>query len=182
MKDKAYEAVGPNYRFFLTWRHAAFAGNLIVLWGTSRLLISAYKEGTPFIWLIPMLSSLVALCLWLADKRTRQIYRAIVKAGKDLEEDGKGPYTELNKILIPKHAPWFPKKGDDKCKVFSQSFALNCFFLGSSIALFFLSMYLLFCPLNRTPNTSKVQSPTQTLQVTSVPAPSAEPGPPEGVR
>jgi len=44
VKDKLYEEVGANYRFFLAWRHAAFAGNLVVLYGVFSLCVSASKD------------------------------------------------------------------------------------------------------------------------------------------
>lgn len=145
MKEKTYKEVGPNYRFFLAWRHAGFAGNLVILYGASRLLITAVKEVSPLTWLIPLFASLAAFCLWLADRRTRQIYRELVKAGSDLEEDN-GPFKALEKVGIPEDAKWFPKKGQPLCKFFSQSFALDCFFLGSSVLLFIVSLYFLFSP------------------------------------
>jgi len=126
MKEKSYKEVGPNYRFFLAWRHAAFGGNLVILWGASRLLITAVKEVSPITWLIPLLASLAAFCLWLADKRTRQIYRALVEAGRNLEQDD-GPFTALSKTGIPEDAKWYPRKNQPLCKLFSQSFALDSY-------------------------------------------------------
>lgn len=164
MKDKAYEEIGPNYRFFLTWRHAAFAGGLVILWGTCSLLTSAYEKGLTVAWLIPFFASLAAFCLWLADRRTRQIYRSLTEAGKALEENNPGPYHALTDIGIPKDAPWFPRKGKPLCKFFSQSFALDCFFLGSAVVLLAVALFVMFRPPiveNRTQS-----MPTQGVQAT----------------
>lgn len=164
MKDKAYEEIGPNYRFFLAWRHAAFGGGLIVLWGACSLLTSAFEKGVQIAWLIPLLSALVTLCLWLADHRTRQIYRSITEAGKKLEGDEPGPYHALTDIGIPKNAPWFPRKDNPHCKLFSQSFALDFFFLGSSVVLLLVAGVLFFRP----PETSESSRPTPPSQGTQV--------------
>src|ERR1035437_2251766 len=97
---KAYEEIGPNYRYFLAWRQAAFVGGAVLLWGTCSLLASAYEEGLSFAWLIPLLASLIAFCLWLTDRRTRQIYQSLTKAGKALEGDNPGPYHALASVFF----------------------------------------------------------------------------------
>lgn len=33
MKEKIYQELCHNYRYFLTWRHAAFAGNFLAIDG-----------------------------------------------------------------------------------------------------------------------------------------------------
>lgn len=141
MKEKAYEEIGPNYRFFLAWRHAAFAGGLVILWGTCSLLISAYEKGVAIAWLIPLPASLALFSLWLADCRTRQIYRSLTLAGKALEDNNSGPYHALTDVGIQKDAPWFPKKGKPHSKLFSQSFALDCFFVGSALGLLVVAFF-----------------------------------------
>lgn len=142
MKDKVYEEIGPNYRFFLAWRHAAFAGGLVILWGTCSLLISAYEKGLTIAWLIPLPASLALFSLWLADRRTRQIYRSLTQAGMALEDNNPGPYHALTDIGIPKDAPWFPKKDKPLSKFFSQSFALDCFFVGSALGLLMVAFFI----------------------------------------
>jgi len=146
MNDKAYEEIGPNYRFFLAWRHAAFAGGLVILWGTCSLLTSAYEKGLSIAWSIPFLASLTLLCLWLADRRTRQIYQSLTKAGRALEGNNPGPYHALTDVGIPKGAPLLPKKGNPLCRLFSQSFALDCFFLGSFLILLVVAVNLMLHP------------------------------------
>jgi hypothetical protein len=148
MKEKAYNEIGPNYRFFLAWRHAALAGGLVILWGACSLLTTAYEKRLLIAWLIPLLASLASFCLWLADRRTRQIYRSLTDAGKALEGSEPGPYHALTDIGIPKDALWFPQKDKPLCKIFSQSFALDCFFLGSTIVLLFVAVFLFINPPN----------------------------------
>ncbi len=157
MKDKAYEEIGPNYRFFLAWRHATFAGGLVILWGTCTLLMAAYEKGLTIAWFIPLLASLAVFCLWLADRRTRQIYRSLTKAGMALEGDNPGPYHALTEIGIPENAPLFPKKGQTFSKFYSQSFALDCFFLGSALILLVVVPFVISSP------------PTATIQKQLVP-------------
>jgi len=146
MNEKAYEEIGPNYRFFLAWRHAALAGGLVILWGTCSLLTSAYEKGMSIAWLIPGLAALALFSLWIADRRTRQIYRSLTDAGKALEGDDAGPYHALTDIGIPEDAQWLPKKGKPLCKLYSQSFALDCFFLGSAAILLLVAVFLLIHP------------------------------------
>jgi len=156
MNEKVYEEIGPNYRFFLAWRHAALAGGLVILWGTCFLLIAAYESQLTIAWLIPVLASLGIICLWLVDRRTRQIYRVLTTAGKALEGSDAGPYHALTDIGIPREAPWFPKKNKSSCKLFSQSFALDFFFLGTVGALLLAALFLLIRPPN-------VQNPVQEM-------------------
>jgi len=158
-----YDEIGPNYRFFLAWRHAAFAGNIVVLGGTCSLLTTAYEEAMPLAWLIPLLASLAAVSLWLADCRTRQIYRSLADAGKEMENDGKGPYHALTAIGIPKDAPWFPRKDKPLCRFFSQSFALDVFFLGSALVLVVAAVFLMVSPPSAK---GEVSTPYQSVQAT----------------
>jgi Na+/H+ antiporter NhaD/arsenite permease-like protein len=164
MNEKAYEEIGPNYRFFLAWRHAALAGGLVILWGTCSLLITAFEKGLSIAWLIPVLASLSLFCLWFADHRTRQIYRSLTEAGKALEGSDPGPYHALTGIGIPKDAPWFPKKDRPLCKLFSQSFALDCFFVGSAVVLLVVAIFLLISPPD-VPNPTQA-TPNQEVQAT----------------
>jgi len=132
--DERYKEPGPNYRFFLTWRHAVFAANLVVLYGIGSLCISAYKDAKPMMWLIPLFGSPIGAFLWMIDYRTRDIYRSLVKEGKRLEVPGGGPYTALEDILINDETAKIKK-------IFSQSIALNFFLIGSSVFLFALGWF-----------------------------------------
>ena len=164
MRDKAYEEIGPNYRFFLAWRHATFAGGLVILWGACSLLTSAYEKGLTIAWLIPFLASLAAFCLWLADRRTRYIYRTLTEAGKALEDNIHGPYHALTDIGVPENAPWFKKKNNPKCKLVSQSFALDCFFLGSAVVLLVVAIFMMVRPPSVENRTQSM--PNQGVQAT----------------
>jgi hypothetical protein len=123
MPDKKYEETGNNYRFFLGWRHAAFAGNLIIIYGAMSLTLSTYKDSASLAWLIPGLASPVGILLWMIDVRTRDLYHAAIEAGKKLEGNDGGFYTQLaDKVKVPVGTSPFNKN--------TQSGALNILFLG----------------------------------------------------
>ena len=134
MKDEIYKEVGSNYRFFLGWRHASFAGYLIVLYGVITLCVSTYKSEPKWAFLIPLLASPIGILLWMIDVRTRTLYHAAIRAGKELESNEGGFYTELSKEAIPPGTSPFTK--------ITQTGALNLFFWGSSIVLFICSIVL----------------------------------------
>jgi hypothetical protein len=77
MKEKIYEELCHNYRYFLTWRHAAFAGNILAIGGALALSISALKDAEKIAYLIPLFASPIGIFLWLLDLKIRKIYRAI---------------------------------------------------------------------------------------------------------
>jgi len=134
MSEKAYEEVGANYRFFLAWRHASFAGMLLILFGTAQLTFSALKDQPTMAWLVPVLASPLGVLLWIVDTRTRDLYHAAIRAGKKLEGDAGGFYTELSQVTLPVGSSAFGR--------LSQSGALNLLFLGSSVAMLALGMFL----------------------------------------
>ena len=127
MKEELYKEVGANYRFFLPWRHAAFAGNLLALGGALSLCISAYKDAREIMWLIPLCASPVGILLWIIDVRTRTLYHEALRAGKDLEAPDKGFYARLNDVALPPEKSPFSK--------LTQSAALNVSFIGASVLL-----------------------------------------------
>ena len=135
MKEKIYEEIGNNYRFFLRWRHAAFAGNLIVLGATLSFSVSAFKDAKELMWIIPLLASPVGLLLWIIDVRNRSLYHVANRAGKEIEdsEGVSGFYSKLisEKVVLPKGTSVFSR--------LNQSLALNFLFLGSSVLLLLLS-------------------------------------------
>jgi len=137
MEVKKYEEIGSNYRFFLGWRHAAFAGILVVLFGVLSLTFTIYKETPSLAFVIPFIASPIGILLYFIDKRTRDLYHAAIRAGKFLEGGG-GFYTELSKDLVPKGKSPFIK--------ITQSAALDLLFIGSSLALIALSLYLRLTP------------------------------------
>ncbi len=131
MKEKIYEEVGNNYRFFLRWRHAALAGNMIVLGAILSFSISAFKDAKELMWIIPLLASPIGLLLWVIDVRNRSLYHAANRAGKEIEdsEGVSGFYSKLisEDVALPKGSSVFSK--------WTQSLALNFLFLGSSALL-----------------------------------------------
>lgn len=133
MSDKAYAEVGANYRFFLAWRHASFAGMLLILFGAAQLT-GTLKEQPHQAWLVPILASPLGVLLWLIDTRTRDLYHAAIRAGMKLEGEAGGFYTELSQVTIPAGASAFSRP--------SQSAALNVLFLGSSGALLVLGLLM----------------------------------------
>jgi hypothetical protein len=136
MNDKKYEEVGHVYRFFLGLRHATFAGNLVVLYGVMSLCISASKDAPNLIWVAPLVASPVGVLLWWIDVRTRDLYHAARKAGKDLEGKGGGLYTRLTEVTLPINSQIFKPK--------THSGALDAFLLGSSLVLFVGGAVLLY--------------------------------------
>jgi len=137
MKEKIYEEVGNNYRFFLKWRHAAFAGNLIVLGAILSFSVSAFKDAKELMWVIPLVASPVGFLLWIIDKRNRSLYHAANRAGKEIEEkEGvSGFYSKLinENVALPKEKSAYSQ--------LTQSLALDLLFLGSSMLLILLSIY-----------------------------------------
>src|SRR3990170_1739505 len=107
MDEKKYEEVGHAYRFFLGFRHAAFAGNLVVLYGVVSLWMSAPKEAPWAVWAIPLAASPIGVLLWWIDVRTRDLYHAAMRAGKSLEGEGGGLYTNLTETRPPLDSPLF---------------------------------------------------------------------------
>ena len=136
MKEKIYEEVGNNYRFFLKWRHAALAGNMIVIGAILSFSITAFKDAKAMMWLIPLIGSPVGLLLWIIDVRNRSLYHTANRAGKEIEENEGVPgfYSKLisENIALPEGTSVFSQ--------LSQGLALNCLFLGSSALLVLLSI------------------------------------------
>ena len=134
MDDKRYEEIGTNYRFFLGWRHAAFAGHLVILYGILSLTFSVYGQSPAKAWLVPAFGSPIGILLWIVDVRTRDLYHAAIRAGKSIEGKRGGFYTQLTGIVV--------SKGTPRLKRLTQSLALDILFWGSSIGLLFLAAAL----------------------------------------
>ena len=139
MEEKKYEEIGLNYRFFLGWRHAAFAGILVVIYGVISLTITVHKEYPIIAWLIPLGASPIGFLLCMIDHRTRDLYHAAIQAGKDLEGEKGGFYTRLREIALP--------KGTSAFKKITHSAALDILFIGTSLAFILLSFSLLIIHL-----------------------------------
>jgi hypothetical protein len=142
-KEKLYEEVGTNYRFFLGWRHATLAGILVILYGVGSLTLSTYNKSSTSssAWIIPALSFPIGFVLWIIDFRTRQLYIAAINAGKHLEGDEGGFFTELVKIVKP------PGRNPIRLLIQgepTQSSALDLIFIGSSLFLLIAAVLLYF--------------------------------------
>jgi hypothetical protein len=137
LDEELYKEVGSNYRFFLGWRHATFAGYLIVLGAVVSFCVSAYKDAAEVLWLVPLGASPIGFLLWAVDVRTRGLYHAAIRAGKELEQATKGFYTHLaDEVALP--------LGTSPFRQVTQSAALNILFLGGSVSLVALSA-LFYC-------------------------------------
>jgi hypothetical protein len=136
MEEKKYEEIGTNYRFFLSWRHAAFAGDLVIIYGVLSLTFSIYKDTPALAWIVPILGSPIGFLLWIIDVRTRELYHSAIKAGKSIEGDKGGFFTELSKVALP--------AGTSPFKKLTQSSALNLLFIGSSLLLIVLAVFMYF--------------------------------------
>jgi hypothetical protein len=135
MQEKKYEEIGTSFRFFLGWRHAAFAGEMVILYGIISLTLSTYKDSAEVAWIIPALASPIGILLWIIDVRTRDLYHAAIRAGKELEGDGGGFYTRLaDEVVVP--------AGGSPFKRLTQSTALNLLFVGSSLISIIISIVL----------------------------------------
>jgi hypothetical protein len=134
MEAKRYEEIGTNYRFVLGWRHAAFAGDLVIMYGILSLTFAVYKEIPVIAWIVPALGWPVGVLLWMVDVRTRELYHAAIRAGKAFEGKRGGFFTQLAQITLP--------KGGSSFQRLSQSTALDLLFFGSSLSLLILAIFL----------------------------------------
>lgn len=134
MRDKLYEEVGLNYRFFLNWRHATFAGHLLVLWAIASLCISAYKDAQPFLWIIPLAGAPFGLLFWVIDVRIQVVFQNAIEAGRAIEGEAGGYFTSQRRIgTVP---------GRDKYpRLFTHTIALRTAYLSSFLLLTALGIY-----------------------------------------
>lgn len=150
MNGKLYEEVGTTYRFFLGWRHAAFAGNLVVIYGALSLTLTALEKQPTVAWIVPLIAAPIGVLLWILDVRTRDLYRAAIRAGKQLETKQPEPalFTQLGDEAIPRwkslsQEPFLKRVFKKLC---SHSAALNVFFIGSSFVFVVLALWLRTAP------------------------------------
>ncbi len=96
-QDLKYEEIGKNYRFFLTWRYGIFAGYLIVLWSSfsASFNLLEKKVDPVLVGALLLISSVIILCLWIAEQRNRDIYRGLINKGKELENSENEAYSIL---------------------------------------------------------------------------------------
>lgn len=81
LKIKTYEEICNFHRFFLNWRHASFAGYIVIM---GFLLNTILKMKTEKDWwvVVPVLSGIIlAIIFSLFDKRINEIYSELIKAG-----------------------------------------------------------------------------------------------------
>ncbi len=135
MKEKLYDQIGINYRYFLSWRHASFAGYMVVLGVTASFCIDAYRDAKPLLWLIPLAATPFGVSFWLIDVRIQKIFQAAIQAGRKLEGDLGGYFTEQQKIGTVPLLDKYPR-------LFTHSAVLRTIYLGSALTLLALSIYL----------------------------------------
>jgi len=113
---EVYDEIGRNYRYFLNWRHALFAGYLLILYTLAQGYFWLFEHSQQNIWVIFLAGLLISLCIWVLEIRVRDLYQACTKAGRNIENEvgGAGIYTELNSDSL-------------RNKALSHSNALNCF-------------------------------------------------------
>lgn len=135
MKEKKYEEVGVNYRFFLGWRHASLAGIFLILYGIISITIDVYAKSPWLACFIPALCSPIGILFWVIDLRTSQLYYDAIIAGKKLEGFEGGIYSEISKTAKP----------PEECfKNLSHSLAINIIFWGTSALLFVFTLVIVF--------------------------------------
>jgi|ERR1043166_798321 hypothetical protein len=149
MKEKLYEEVGAVYRFFLAWRHAALAGIVMIVGGAISLTASIYKESPELSFIVPLFACPFGFVLWMIDLRTRDLYHAAIRAGKNLEGEDKGFFSALSDgVALKKEESVFSRT--------TQSGALNIIFWAASIGLVLLAGGLFFTrTIKRTSRSSR---------------------------
>ena len=128
MNEKLYEEVGRNFRFFLSWRHACFAGYLVILWVIMKFSIECYKDAQSFLWLILLLGAGLGIVFAFMDKRTKKFFYAAIEVGRRLESECKleGYFTAHARFLADRN---------------THSEVLKWFYYGSAIVLVVLSFF-----------------------------------------
>lgn len=140
LQDEIYKEVGANYRFFLGWRHATLGGYVVVVGAVFTLLFSVPRDARDFAWIAPLASAFLGPILWIIDRRTRDLYHAAIRAGKELESEagGKGVYTQIGQLVRPH---------DQQCMCrASHSMGLSLIFWGGTLALLVVAAWLYLHP------------------------------------
>lgn len=137
MNEKKYEEVGHNYRYFLGWRHACVAGDLVLLYGVASLYLAAWKEARGLAWLVPLAGSPIAFLFWWIDRRNRDLIHAVQRTGKQLEGPSGGVYTTyIDELAVP--------SGKSAYSRWTLTGATNVIFLGSAGGLLLWAAVALF--------------------------------------
>lgn len=103
--EELYKEVGINYRFFLSWRHALFAGYLLVVSALSLAFSWLYKEQHSLLWVTFIFGIIITLVFWALEFRNRELYHACQNTGEELEKNFtsvEGIFTILNKLQVKK--------------------------------------------------------------------------------
>jgi hypothetical protein len=140
LKEHVYRENSQNYRFFLTWRHAALGGHLVIMWAILSVSVQAFKEAHTMLWIIPLAGVPFALAFWAIDYRIRKLFRCAVRVGRLLEEEINvyGFFRAQCEVgTLPAHDHTYPK-------FLSHTFILGTIYLGSAVLLVCLSIYFKF--------------------------------------
>ncbi len=137
MKATLYEQIGTNYRFFLNWRHASFAGYMVLMGATAALSIDAYNDAKPFCWLVPLAGAPFGVFFAIVDTRIQAVFQCAIEAGRKMEGELGGYFSEQSTIgTVPRKDKIYPR-------FVSHTAALRTIYLGSSLVLAALGVYLL---------------------------------------
>lgn len=154
MKEKKYEEVGRNYRFFLSWRHALLAGIFVIAYSVIFLTIEVYKQIPLLACCIPLLCSPVGVLFWMIDLKTSKLYYTAIESGKNLEGADGGIYSEISKIAkSPRKDSEIlktEKSTEEDREIFSHSSVLNIIFGGTSVLLLVSTIFILFFAIIKT--------------------------------
>ncbi len=102
-----YTSIGENYRFFLNWRHALLAGyfaSLFALFNAYTWMIE--NDTAKQVVILYVCGILISIFFWGFEYRIRDLYRACIAAGKEIEEQAEQPglYAKLSEKKRPSHS------------------------------------------------------------------------------
>lgn len=100
----AYEEAGRVHRYMLGWRHAAFAGYFVILYGIASL-VEKFEEQPNVVTILLFAASCAGIVLFFIDVRTRELYNAAVQAGNAIECGEPG--NLFARLAIPPR--WWPR-------------------------------------------------------------------------
>lgn len=137
LKEKIYGEIGANYRFFLNWRHAGLVGHIFLTGATLSTVIKYSKTHTIIFWISPIILIVVSfLCLAL-DYRTRKIFQRAVEAGRKMEGEVGGYFTELQQEGV------VPKIDTYRSKI-THTNVITIYYVGTALISFIFLSFLVF--------------------------------------
>ena len=96
-----YNQLSENYRYFLSWRQKILAGYFAILAALALGFSWVFKSMPLEAFIVPFAAAFMTWILKMLDKRNRDAYQDVIKAGGELEskinltkEDG-GAYIKL---------------------------------------------------------------------------------------